>query len=114
MPPELRPRAPDQNGDNMAQVKGNNSGSPDISEDVIAKVGSAVGRIAALQQHYAPRVAAADSEDEKQGLQKEVTIAAVKAINDQGLTVEQYNEVVVMAQDDSDLEERLLEAANAV
>ncbi len=96
----------------MAQVKGNDSGNPGISDDMISKVGTAVGQIAALQQHYAPRVAAADSDDEKVGLQKEVTIAAVKAINDQGLTVEQYNEIVVAAQDDDELEERLLEAAN--
>jgi hypothetical protein len=98
----------------MAQFKGTAAGGDGggPSDEMIAKVGTAVGRIAAIQQSYGPRVAAAENEDEKQGLQKQATIDAVKAISDQGLTVEQYNEVVVAAQDDTELEERLIEAAN--
>jgi hypothetical protein len=99
----------------MAQFKATDpgDGGPEVTDDMIEKVGTAVGRIAAIQQSYGPRVAAAESEDEKQGLQKQATIDAVKAISDQGLTVEQYNEVVVAAQEDTELEQRLLEAANA-
>ena len=99
----------------MAQLAATDpgGGTAAISDEMIEKVGTAVGRIAAIQQSYGPRVAAAESKDEKQGLQKQATIDAVKAISDQGLTVEQYNEVVVAAQDDTELEGRLLEAANS-
>jgi hypothetical protein len=99
----------------MAQIdKGNADGrSPTVSDELISKVGTAVGHIAAIQQSFGPRVAAATSDDEKLGLQKEATVAAAQAINDQGLTVEEYNAVVVAAQDDTELEQRLLEVASA-
>jgi hypothetical protein len=89
-------------------------GTTDVSAELITKVGTAVGQIAAIQQSYGPRVAAASSDDEKLGLQKQATVAAAQAINHQGLTVEEYNAVVVAAQDDADLEQRLLEVAGGV
>jgi Domain of unknown function (DUF4168) len=85
----------------------------DLSDDMIAKVGTAVGHVAAIQQDFSPRIAAAVSPDEKQGLQQEAGAAVVQAISDQGLTIDQYNEVVSAAQTDPDLEERILEVANA-
>jgi predicted RNA methylase len=96
----------------MAQFNDIDPGGTDVSDDMISKVGTAVGQIAEIQQNYGPRVAAAESDDERQDLQKEATIAAVKAISNQGLTVEQYNDVVVAAQADPTLEQRLLDAAN--
>lgn len=37
----------------------------------------------------------------------------IKAINDQGLSVQQYNQVIQMAQADPTLKERLLSVAQA-
>ncbi len=114
--PSERPTGPrSQNGDNMAQFDKTNSGHPSTSvpEELIEKVGVAVGHIAAIQESFGPRVAAAASDDEKLGLQKQATVAAAQAINDQGLTVEEYNAIVVAAQEDDELEQRLLEVANA-
>ena len=99
----------------MAQIgRTDGHGASDVSDELITKVGTAVGQIAAIQQSYGPRVAAASSHDEKLGLQKQATVAAAQAINEQGLTVEEYNAVVVPAQDDRALEQRLLEVAGGV
>ena len=99
----------------MAQIgKNNGSGDSRVTDELVDKVGTAVGHIAAIQQSFGPRVAAAASDDEKVGLQKQATLAAAQAINEQGLTVEEYNAVVVAAQDDADLEQRLIAVATAI
>jgi hypothetical protein len=97
----------------MPQAKPLGSDGQGPSEDMISKVGAAVGHVAAIQESYTPRIAAAASDSEKHDLQKEATKAALHAISDEGLTVEEYNQVITAAQADPDLEERLLEAANA-
>jgi Domain of unknown function (DUF4168) len=43
-----------------------------------------------------------------------VELEAIDVINGQGLSVEQYNEVITAADDDPDLEQRLLTAARRV
>ena len=85
-----------------------------LSDTMIAKVGTAVGRIATIQQRYKPRVAAADTDDERHDLQRAAAIEAVRVIRDEGLTIEQYDEIVEAARHDPVLEERLIDAAGAI
>ena len=83
-----------------------------VPDETVARTGAALRRVAEIHNVYAPKVEAAPTPDERTRLSSQATDAARKAISDQGLTVEQYNEVVVAAQDNTELEERLLEAAN--
>jgi hypothetical protein len=85
----------------------------DISDDLVTKVGSAAVRVVEIRQTFTPRIVAARSQAERDGLEEEATAALVEAISDQGLSVDEYNEVVAAAQDDPDLEQRLLTAASA-
>ena len=83
----------------------------DISDEVVTKVGKAIGQIAAINQAYKTDMAAAETADEKHELAQRVELQAVDAVSDQGLSIEQYNEVVTAAEGSPDLEERLVTAA---
>jgi Domain of unknown function (DUF4168) len=99
----------------MAEFRntGNGGTVPDISEETVSKVGRAVGQIALIREAYREGVAELDSDGEKQELAERAEAAAVKAISEQGLSVMEYNHVVASADNNPDLEERLLAAAQA-
>lgn len=81
-----------------------------ISEDMITKVGRAVGQVVTIQHAYTQAVQSAGSDEEKAGLSGEAERTAVQAIRDQGLSVSEYNAVVSAADADPDLQQRLLAA----
>jgi 3-oxoacyl-[acyl-carrier-protein] synthase III len=87
--------------------------SADVSDEMVAKVGAAVGQVAVIRKEYTQRVQSAASDDEKEQLADQAEQAAVKAIDDQGISVSDYNRVVTAASDNPDLEERLLQAVRA-
>jgi hypothetical protein len=82
-----------------------------ISDELISKVGKAAGHITAIKRAYKVGVQAAKPSGERQQLSQRVEQEAVRVINDEGITVEQYNDVITAAEDDPDLEQRLLTAA---
>jgi hypothetical protein len=81
-----------------------------FSDDMITKVGRAVGQVVTIQHAYTQAVQAAGSDEEKAGLSGEAERTAVQAIRDEGLSVSEYNAVVSAADNDSDLQQRLLAA----
>jgi len=85
----------------------------DVPDQVVSQVGKAVAEILKLRQSLEESMVVAKSDEEKQSLADQVEGAAVRAISDQGLTVDQYNQVITAAQGDSDLEERVLTACRA-
>jgi Domain of unknown function (DUF4168) len=87
--------------------------SADVSDQTVSQVGKAVVQILKLRQTMESSMATAHTEEERQSIADEVETAAVVAIGDQGLTVEQYNQVIGSAQTDSELEERVLVACRA-
>jgi hypothetical protein len=87
--------------------------SGDVPDQVVSQVGKAVAQIVKLRQSLEENMATVQNEDEKQSLADQVESQAVRAISDQGLTVDQYNQVITAAQADADLEERVLMACRA-
>jgi D-alanyl-D-alanine dipeptidase len=85
----------------------------DVPDQVVVQVGKAVAEIMKLRQNFEEEIAAARTEEAAQNLANEVETAAVRAISDQGLTVDQYNTVISAAEEDSDLGERVLTACRA-
>jgi uncharacterized protein (DUF2147 family) len=81
-----------------------------FSDDMITKVGRAVGQVVTIQHAYTQAVQAADSDEEKAGLSGEAERSAVQAIRDEGISVNEYNAVVSAADNDPDLQQRLLAA----
>ena len=87
--------------------------SDDVSDHVVSQVGKAVVEIVRLRQSLEEGMATAETEEERAALTDRVEQAAMQAIDDQGLTVTEYNEVIAAAQGDADLEERVLAACRA-
>ena len=84
-----------------------------IPQDLVNKVGSATGRIVQIQREYAAQ-AETETADAREALAKRVQTEAEQAIGEQGITVHDYNAVWTAAQEDQDLERRLLDAASEV
>jgi hypothetical protein len=99
----------------MAEFRNTSDGgaNPTITDETISKVGRAVGQIALIREAYREGLTELDSEDDKQELAERAEAAAVHAISEQGLTISEYNRVVASADDDPDLEDRLVAAAQA-
>jgi hypothetical protein len=93
--------------------KGNGGATPDFSDETVSKVGRAAGQIALIREAYREGMKELDSEGEKQELAQRAEAAAVEVVKEQGLSVTEYNRVVSTADDDPDLEKRLLAAAQA-
>ncbi len=74
--------------------------SGDVSDQTVSQVGKAVVEILKLRHSLEENMATAQTDEERQTLAEEVETAAVRVIGDQGLTVEEYNEVIAGAQAD--------------
>ena len=75
-------------------------------KQINAFVAAAKG-VAAVRQKYAPQFQAATDDDSKRKIVVTARQEMEQVIKGQGLTVEQYNEVLVAAKDDEALADRL-------
>lgn len=85
-----------------------------IPQELVTKVGSAAGRVAQIQQEYAMQAEAQTATDAREDLATKARAAAERVIDEQGISVQDYNAVLSAAENDQDLERRLLEAAREV
>ena len=76
---------------------------PDQKLDAAA---AAMGRVASLKQDYQQRIAAASSTD-KERLVDEALSAMRNAVTDQGLSVEEYDSILTVAQNDPGVREKI-------
>jgi hypothetical protein len=74
----------------------------------------AAGHVARIQQEYAMQAEAESSTDARETLASRARAAAEQAIDEQGLSVQDYNAVLSAVEGDQDLERRLLDAAREV
>ncbi len=106
------PALAQQNGSD-AQTPGATIQQGDLSDAMVQKVGTVLRQTVTIRQKYAERAQATKSSQEQQALATEAQTEMVQAISDQGLTVQQYNQVIQMAQADPTLKQRLLAAAQS-
>src|SRR5215831_11773333 len=76
---------------------------PDQKLDAAA---AAIGRLAGLKQDYQQRIAAASPAD-KERLVDEALNAMRKAVTDQGLSVDEYDSILEVAQNDPGVREKI-------
>ena len=76
---------------------------PDQKLDAAA---AAIGRVANLKQDYQQRIAAASPAD-KERLVDEALNAMKKAVTDQGLSVDEYDSILEVAQNDPGVREKI-------
>jgi hypothetical protein len=82
------------------------------SDAVVHKVGAALRQTATIRQKYTER-AQSMTPAQQQQLTGQAQSEMVRAISDQGLSVQQYNQVLQLAQADPALKQRLLSAAQS-
>ncbi|MGB5084262.1 MAG: DUF4168 domain-containing protein [Methylocystis silviterrae] len=81
---------------------------PDQKLDAAA---AALPYVANLQQKYEQQITAATAPSAKEQLTKEGSIAIVKAITKEGLSVNEFNAIIELAENDPGLREKLLRRA---
>jgi hypothetical protein len=103
------------NGSSPSVPQTQNSALPqeNVDDATVHKVGAALRQVATIRQQYAQRAQAMDSPEQRQGLTEHARNDMVKAIGDQGLSVQQYQQVIQMAQADESLKQRLLSVAGS-
>jgi hypothetical protein len=85
----------------------------DLSDATVQKVGAVLRQTVTIRQKYAERAQSVKSQEEQQTLAAQAQTEMVQAVSDQGLTVQQYNQVIQMAQADPTLKQRLLSLAKS-
>jgi hypothetical protein len=91
-PPQARPQA--------------QSPSPTISDEKLNAAATAIRQVTTIHQSYESKIAAASPSD-KQRLTIEANDAMVKAVTDQGLSVDEYNNIISTAHNDPAVREKL-------
>jgi hypothetical protein len=84
-----------------------------MSDAMVTKVGTALRHVAMIRQQYSQRAQATSSPQQQQALSDQAKNEMVKAIGDQGLSVQQYQQAIQMAQNDDTLKRRLLSVAES-
>ena len=88
-------------------------GAASISDATVQKVGAALHDVAQIQQTYAQRMQSVQNTGQRSSMAQQAHADAVKAVNARGVSVDQYNHVIRLAQADPSLKQRLLSAAQA-
>ena len=86
----------------------NSPASPQLSDQKLDAAATAIARVAFLRQNYEHQLAQADPAD-REKIAEQATGALTKAVNDQGLSVEEYNSIVDRARTDADLRKKILD-----
>ena len=79
---------------------------PNISDQKLDAAAAAIERVASLKQDYQQRIATAAPAD-KERILNEAVNALEKAVTDQGLSVEEYDTILEVAQNDPDVLEKI-------
>jgi DNA/RNA endonuclease YhcR with UshA esterase domain len=80
---------------------------PNISDQKLDQMAAAIKQVAIVKQDYEQRIATATSSSEQERIAAEADGALEKAVTDKGLSVEDFNTIIVVAQNDSDVREKI-------
>jgi len=90
----------------QAQSPQAQSPSPTISDHKLTAAAAALGQVTSIRQSYERKIAEAPQPD-KQRVTDEANNALKKAVNDQGLSVDEYNTILRTAQNDPTVRQKL-------
>ncbi len=83
-------------------------------DEIVARVGTAAGKVAKIQQEFTMQSQAETEPEVRDALARRARDEAARVIDEQGLSIADYNAVLTAAETDRALEQRLLEAAREV
>jgi hypothetical protein len=82
--------------------------APDIPDQKLDAVASAMQQVASLRERYEQRLKKAPASDAP-SIADEAKSTMAKAVMDQGLSVEEYNSILVMAQNNPEVRGKILQ-----
>ena len=97
---------PGANGQAQSPTPPQQAPSVSVSDQKIGQMAAAVKQVATIKQDYQERIAAAAPADQER-LAGEAGGALEKAVTDQGLSVEEFNTIILVAQNDPDVREKI-------
>ena len=89
--------APAPNAQAQTPSPGLSEDSPTISEQKLDAAAAAIERVASLKENYEQQIAVAPQAD-KERIAAEAITAFSKAVTDQGLSIDEYNSILEVAQ----------------
>ena len=101
--------AAEDNAKSVPEIKAPPLKTQEMSDARLKAFAIASTQIMAVRQKYWPQVQAAGTEDEMRNIAATAQKEMMQAISAQGLTVDQYNEVVQAAQNDKSIVDRIKE-----
>jgi len=98
------------NADNPAPAQSQKQAKPgaNVPDEKLDKAAAAIGRVVALKENYAERLETA-SDAERPQIVDEAKTALTKAVTDQGLSVEEYSNILQVAENDTSVRDRILQ-----
>ncbi|WEX07053.1 DUF4168 domain-containing protein [Chelativorans sp. AA-79] len=84
--------------------------APAVSEEKLQSFVVAFAEVEKIKQEYSQRLQGAGSEGEQQQIQNEAGQKMLQAVQDKGISVDEYNQIIRAAQTDPALAERVTEA----
>jgi hypothetical protein len=98
-PPSPSASAPDQSDQKR----------PDLSDQKLSATAAAMERVASLQRNYRQRLAETEAPAEKERIVAEANNELTKAVNEQGLSVEEYTSILDAARDNPEIRDKLIQ-----
>jgi len=83
--------------------------SQNITDQKLDATAAALNKIAGVKENYTQQIEATSNEADKQRLVNEANKELVKAVTDQGLSVEEYTSIMVVAQNDPAVRQKIIE-----
>ena len=98
--------APAPNAQAQTLSPGLSEDSPTISEQKLDAAAAAIERVASLKENYEQRIAVAP-QAEKERIAGEAINALSKAVTDQGLSIDEYNSILEVAQINPEVRDKI-------
>jgi Domain of unknown function (DUF4168) len=103
------PAANAQNAQEQSPAPSPSQPSQSIPDHKLDATAAALNQIADVKENYTKQIEATPSESDKQRLVDDANKALVKAVTDQGLSVEEYTSIMVVAQSDPMVRQKILQ-----
>jgi len=81
-----------------------------LPDELVSRVAAAAGKVAQIEHAYSAQVEATSRPEARNALATQARLEAEQALDDQGLSIDDYNAVLTAAENDKDLERRLVDA----
>lgn len=93
----------------MAQQSTPSEAAPatDVTDAELVRFANAMGAVSGIREQYSQRIQESANADEAQQLQQEAIDKMTTAVEDTGMSVDEYNSIATALRDDQQLMERL-------